>query len=105
MSLCPSEVPPAPGPKYKMKSEGLRDKARKQRAHNGILPCLELDNSPMTSWWAVDYSVGGKGSGASPVDFTPSFAKRCCEHLAHTWSVTLGSQRHINAFRSLSGCC
>lgn len=67
--------PPGPGSKYKMRSKGLRDKARKQRAHNGILPCLELDNSPMASWWAVDYSVGGKGSGVSLVDFIPSFVK------------------------------
>lgn len=29
----------------------------------------------MTSWWAVDYSVGGKGSGVSPVNFVPSFVK------------------------------
>lgn len=55
--------------------QGNRDNARKQKDHNGILPCHELDNSPMTSWWAVDCSVGGKGSGVSPVNFVPSFVK------------------------------
>lgn len=64
-----------PGLGARGQEQGNQDKARKQRDWNGILPCLELGNCPLTSWWAADHSVGGKGAGASPVDFVPSFVQ------------------------------